>query len=323
MSFNKSEAGGSFAAQMNLKHLTAFYLVAKHGRLLQAANHLGLSVPTISLQIKTLESELGVQLFQHRPNKLILTEPGRVFFKEIKGVFDALDRAKSAVSMDGESYTGRISISLGSDIAKFFAPQIATFIREHARLSITLLARPSTETLSLVTEGEVDLGVGRFERIPRGIHGQMLLEYGVCLVFPRNHPLSRLRKLRLNDLTAYRLIVLARGSATRKAIDNAFARSGSEMQSIVEVGNCQSACDLARLGLGVALVHDICLATLRDKNLQSVDLTEYFSKTHVSLIYRDASSLSVAHRALIKIFTDNAQKENILQSTSSSRPSIK
>ncbi len=301
---------------MNLKHLTAFYLVAKHGRLLQAANHLGVSLPTISLQIKQLELALGVELFHHRPNKLILTEPGQVFFREIKSVFDALDRAKSAVALDGESYTGRISISLGSDIAKFFAPQIAAFLREHPKLSITLLARPSTETISLVTDGEVDLGIGRFERIPRGIRAERLLDYGVCLVFPRNHPLGRLRKPRLNDLTAYRLIMLARGSATRKAIDTAFERSGSEMQSIIEVGNCQSACDLARLGLGVALVHDICLATLHDKKLQSVDLTEYFTKTHVSLIYRDASTLGIAHRALIKIFTDNAQKEHTASSTS-------
>ncbi|MBI2985699.1 MAG: LysR family transcriptional regulator [Deltaproteobacteria bacterium] len=284
---------------MDTKKLRTFWLVAKYGNLLSAANRLKLSLPAVSIQLKKLERELGVPLFHHLPNKLILTDQGQVFLREVNKVFEALERAKAVVSDKADGYSGRISISLGSDIAKFFAPRIASFIRNHPRLGITLLARPSPETLSLVAGGEIDLGVGRFESVPRGIHKKKLLENGVSLVFPRNHPLSRKEKLGLADLAAYRLIMLTRSSETRRIIDSVFLRKRIEVENILEVGSCQSALDFVRLGLGVGLVHDMCVFAEPQKKILSRNVSEFFGVTAVFLIYRPAISLHPAYRALI------------------------
>jgi DNA-binding transcriptional LysR family regulator len=295
---------------MEFRNLRAFYLVARYGSLRRAANHLKLTLPAVSVQIKKLESELGVGLFHHRPNKLILTERGRAFLKEVNCVFEALERAREAASREEDSYSKKISISLGSDIAKFFASQIAAFIREHPKLSVTLLGRPSPETLSLVIEGEVDLGVGRFERLPRGVQGQKLLEDGVSLVFLRGHPLSRVAKIRLTDLLPYRMIALTRNTAPRKAIDYALMHNGIEIQNILEVGSCPAALELARRGLGVGLVHNVCIAAERDRKIACVDMSQFFGKTEVALIYRTRALLTPAHHALIEILVKNAQNSH-------------
>jgi DNA-binding transcriptional LysR family regulator len=293
---------------MDFKRLRAFYLVAKHGSLRRAANQLGLTLPTLSVQLKKLESELNVRLFHHLPNKLLITERGHLFLQEITRVLQALEKARATVSHQTDDLTGKVSISMGSDIAKYFAPRIAVFIKRYPRLALSILARSSRETLSLVLGGEVDIGIGRFKSTPRGIHRKKLLENGVWLAFPRNHPLSRRRNIGLKDLAAFRIITLTRNSETRKLIDSVFHRNRIAPEKMLEVGTCQSAIDFVRLGLGVALVHDACVAGELKSKVRYIDMSHLFGKGEVYLIHRTTGVTAPAQRAVINIFVDESSK---------------
>src|SRR3974377_2310471 len=138
---------------MDFKRLRAFYLVAKHGSLRRAANQLGLALPTLSVQLKKLENDLNVKLFHHLPNKLLITEHGQLFLQEITRVLEALEKARATVSNQTDDFTGKVSLSMGGDIAKYFAPRIALLIKHQPRLALCILARPSRETISLVSVG--------------------------------------------------------------------------------------------------------------------------------------------------------------------------
>jgi DNA-binding transcriptional LysR family regulator len=293
---------------MDFKRLRAFYLVAKHGSLRRAANQLGLTLPTLSVQLKKLENDLKVQLFHHLPNKLLITEQGHLFLQEITRVLEALEKAKAAVSKQTDDLSGKVSLSMGSDIAKYFAPRIAQLIKHQPRLALSILARPSRETLSLVLGGEVDLGIGRFKSTPRGIHREKLLENGVWLVVPRNHALSRRHNIGLKDLAAFRIITLTRNSETRKMVDAVFHRNRIELEKMLEVGTCQSAIDFVRLGLGVALVHDTCVVGEQRSKVHFMEMSNLFGKGEVSLIYRSNGLITPAQRALINIFVDESSK---------------
>ena len=295
---------------MDFRRLRAFHLVAKYGSLRRAANQLGLTLPTLSVQLKKLENELNVKLFHHLPNKLLITEQGHLFLQEITRVLEALERAKATVSNQTDDFTGKVSISMGSDLGKYFAPRIALFIKHHPRLALTILARPSRETLSLVLGGEVDFGIGRFSSTPRGMHREKLLENGVCLVFPRDHPLSRKHEIGLTDIAAFRIITLTRNSETRKLVDSAFHRNRIEPEKILEVGTCQSAIDFVRLGLGVSLVHDICVAGDL-KKLHFVNMSHVFGKAEVSLIRRTNAIITPAQTALMNVFIDAASNTKL------------
>jgi DNA-binding transcriptional LysR family regulator len=288
---------------MDIKRLKAFYLVAKHGSLLQAANHLKLSVPSVSIQIKKLESELNAALFQRLPNKLVLTDQGRVFVREAKNILDGVERAKASIETSPDASSGKLSLSMGTDIAKYFAPKIASFVRNQPRLEITLLARPSPETLSLVLGGDVDIGIGRFKSIPRGLVRRKLLENGVWCAFPHRHTLARKEKLDLSDLCEHRLITLTRNSGMRKNIDRVFRRNRIEPEGIIEVGSCQSTMDFVRLGLGIGLTHDLCVLSEPKNKLSFRDMSPIFGKAEVTVIYRRNSVLSTAHKALLEIIS--------------------
>jgi len=296
---------------MDFKRLRAFYLVAKHGSLRRAANQLGLTLPTLSIQLKKLESELNVKLFHHLPNKLRITERGDLFLQETTRVLEAVEKARAAVSYQTDDLTGKVSISMGSDIAKYFAPRIALLIKRYPRLAISILARSSRETLSLVLAGEVDIGIGRFKSTPRGIHRKKLLENSVWLVFPRNHPLSRRRNIGLKEVAAFRIITLTRNSETRKLIDSVFHRNRIAPEKMLEVGTCQSAIDFVRLGLGVALVHDACVAGELKSKVHYIDMSHLFGKGEVYLIHRTTGLTAPAQRAVMNIFVDESSKLRI------------
>jgi DNA-binding transcriptional LysR family regulator len=288
---------------MDIKKLNAFYLAAKHGSLLQAANRLKLTVPSVSIQIKKLESELKVELFQRLPNKLVLTERGHLFVGEAKNVLDSVERAKTSVEISPDASNAKLSLSMGTDIAKYLAPKIARFVKDHPRLGITLLARPSPETLALVLSGDIDMGIGRFKSIPRGLVRRKLLENGVWCVFTDGHPLARKQKLALTDLCEHRLVTLTRNSGMRKNIDRVFRRNGMEPEAIIEVGSCQATMDFVRLGLGAGLTHDLCVLADAKNKLSYRDMSPTFGKAEVTLIYRSNWIVSPVHQALLEIIS--------------------
>src|SRR5580704_7616640 len=103
---------------MDLKKLDTFRTVARYESLKRAADLGGLTVPAVSIQIKKLEEELGVKLFEHYPKKLVLTEKGRILLKEANRVFEAVEHAKASVAGSQDGYVGAVSVSLHTDLSK-------------------------------------------------------------------------------------------------------------------------------------------------------------------------------------------------------------
>jgi DNA-binding transcriptional LysR family regulator len=285
---------------MDLEQLRTFYFVAKYGSLPRAANYLKLTTPAISLRLKKFEENLKAKLFDRYPNRLELTDKGRLFLREVGHVFEAIDKLQAVIAPHPGSYSGRLTISLGRDLARFFAPQIAFFSRSHPLLRITILSRSSPETLPLVSEGSVDFGIGRFLKCPRGLKKKALLDSRIYLIAPRNHPLVRKNKISLTDISRYRLILHAEGAGTRKLIDAGFAQSGVELSNILEAGTCESIIELVHLGVGVGLVHDICLPTRKNKGIVRLEMSEFFKPIEVSIIYKTSVLSRPPCRALLE-----------------------
>jgi DNA-binding transcriptional LysR family regulator len=292
---------------MDLKKLDTFRSIARYGSLGRAATRQGLTLPALSIQLKKLEAELGAKLFDHRPNKLVLTDRGRIFLKEVNRVFEALDRAKASVEEPADEFVGNVSVSLATDIAKFFAPGIARFVQDHPKLNVAILARPSRETMSMVVNGDVDIGVGFFRKTRRGITKRKIGETDLALVFPRGHPIARIKRPSLKEIAEHRVVLRRRSSATRRFIDQAFSAQGVDLPNILEVARCQSAMDFVELGLGVGLVHTICACAEPHKKLVQVNMSRYFGHTDVAVITRSNATLGAAQRSLMQIFMDSSE----------------
>jgi DNA-binding transcriptional LysR family regulator len=285
---------------MDFRRLYVFHAVCKYGNIPRAAQQLKLTSAAVSIQLKKLERDIGATLFDRYPNKLVLTAKGHVFADELKTIFDILDRAIGAVSQSAGDYPTQISLSLTNDASRFFIPRIGSLIQNKPNPKIRILLRSSSETLLLVQSGEIDFGIGRYQQpLPAGIQRVKLFDDGISLVFPLSNPPHWVRRIRLEALAKSRLFLHSGTSTTRKLIDASFMRKNIAVDNVIEVSTCQAGIEFVRLGYGLGLVHKICVSETEDRGIGVVDMSRFFGRPQVSLIYRNQMHLAPGHRRVI------------------------
>ena len=126
---------------MDLRRIETFRLVALHGSLRHAANHFALTMRAVSIQIKTLEQESGIELFHRLPNKLVLTDRGRLFLTELAKIVAAIRHATDA-SQARNCPKARFRSRSDGDLTQYFAPAIAQSFRAMPAQSYRWLRPP-------------------------------------------------------------------------------------------------------------------------------------------------------------------------------------
>jgi DNA-binding transcriptional LysR family regulator len=270
---------------VDLRKLRALYLTAKHGSLRRAAARLNLTVPAVSFKIRRLEEDLGVELFQRLPNRLVLTQAGESFVAEVEAIFDRVERAFGTLS-SGTSPAGRLTVSIGSDVAWYFAPKISSFMKRFPAVELGLQIHKASETLDLLTEGVVDVGVNSFSTVPKALQRETIVRTTMSLACATEHPLLRRKAPRLEEIARHKLLVLPRHSTTRKMIERTFADAGVKPRGFIESGNCLTARAFAERDVGLAIVHTLCARHEPSMRLGYVDLGPTFGKIDISAVYR-------------------------------------
>lgn len=284
--------------RLDLKKLRAFALVAKHGSLRLAAARLNQTVPAISSKIRRLEQELGIELFERLPNKLILTGAGTHFLREVEAVFHRAEQALASLS-SAAAPAGRLSISTASDYSWYFAPRLSNFLKRHPGVQLDLQVYRGSDAIRALARGELDMSIGVFRKLPKALEKKTMVETTLSLVCPVGHPLLRGRVPKLSDIVRHNLIVLPRHGETRKLIDKALASNALKPASIVEVANCQIAGVFVENGVGLAIAHSLCMGHAHSENVSWIDLGRYFGKVALSVAYRRGATRTPLIRNLV------------------------
>jgi DNA-binding transcriptional LysR family regulator len=278
-------------------------LIAQKGSLRQAASQLNLTPAAASIRLKQLEANAQVKLFDHGPNKLTLTEDGRVFLEQVQRILEDLDNSLSLLHEKKGVCAGSISVALGTDMTFFLAPAIAAFVKDNPLVRLSLLARPSPDVLGLVMRNQANIGIGRYGSLPKTVKKIPLLRSGLVAIYPGDHPASLRRRLSLPDLASYELILLTSQSATRHAVNQVFFNSGLEIKTVIEAGTCFAIKEYVSLGLGVGLVHDTCMAGRNEPRLKMSDVSHLFGKSEILLIHREKKNFSLPHTRFVEAIT--------------------
>lgn len=279
---------------IDIKRLRAFVLVAKNGSLRRAASALRVSVPAVSIQIRRLEEDLDVQLFEHVGRRLVLTPTGQIFRTEVEAALEAVNHAIESVSPTA-SNSGRLALAMNNDLARRYATEITRFMKDYPTVDLSLRMRGSRGALTVVADGEADIGIGYFGEVPPGIAKRVLGKSGFSLVCGRAHPLAKKRRPSLAEVAAHRIITLPAPTSMGRRIAKAFAAAGVSPLGVVEVGNCETAREFAEKGIGLAIVHTACLGERWPKSLARIELGPSFGSVDIAAIHRAARRLSRPH----------------------------
>jgi DNA-binding transcriptional LysR family regulator len=244
---------------MELRHLHYFVAVADERNFTRAAQRLGITQPSLSSQIKQLETEMGTPLLRRETRGVELTDAGKLMFEEARVILADVERAKVGVGRRARGETGKINI--GSADGTFFHPLIPTIIHEFKKQypEVVLTLEESNTTLSLarVRAGAIDLA---FVRPPfydiNGLRFEPVVKEPVLMVLPAEHPLGRSKSAPLSALAQERIILFTRtiNPPVHDAILAAIARAGFSPHLAQEAPQVASAIPMVAAGLGVTLV---------------------------------------------------------------------
>ncbi len=153
----------------NLNNYRIFYTVASMGNISKAADKLYISQPAISKSISNLEKGLGVTLFSRTSKGVSLTEEGEILYQHIGSAFDSINQAEDEIKKIHDLGIGQLKIGVSTSLCKhILLDYLKDFIDENPHIKVTIRCHSTRNTMNLLAEGKIDLGLICETDIPKG-----------------------------------------------------------------------------------------------------------------------------------------------------------
>ena len=241
----------------NLSSYKIFYTVANTGNISKAAKELYISQPAISKSIQKLEESIGARLFERSSRGVTLTDAGELLYTHVKSAFETLTLGEDKLRRSIELGVGHLTIGVSSTLCKYvLLPYLKEFIKQYPHINISISCQSTNQTLKLLEEGKLDVGLIGKPYILKNIDFYGLHEIEDIFVATRNylHNLS-IRGIRKDQiLQNATLMLLDKENMTRQYIDDYFQRTHISLQDIIEVSNMDLVIEMAKVSLGVGCV---------------------------------------------------------------------
>jgi DNA-binding transcriptional LysR family regulator len=259
---------------MELRHIRYFLAVAETLNFRRAAEQLGISQPPLSTQIRQLEDELGVRLFERSSDGTFLTGPGHVFYDHALTILDGVDSALRDVRQAAGAKIGKLRVGWTSagDFTSFLPQAVHQFRIEYPGVSITLNEMVSFKQLIAVSEGKLDVGIAR--RPERNLDDTLevteIWSDRLVLAMRPEHPLAEREDVSIEDFKNEKIVACTSdsGIGINHVLRQMFSERGLT-PNVVQECNSTFVLGLVVAGLGVAVVP----STLRIPELRFIPIS--------------------------------------------------
>jgi DNA-binding transcriptional LysR family regulator len=288
---------------LNLNQLKIFHVSGKWLSFSAAAEELFLTQPAVTMQIRYLESYFNVKLFHRQGKRMELTEAGRVLYGYAQKIFDLAARAERTIWELKDLESGTLKIGTTKTYAKHFMPfLISSFQESHPGVHVILSEGSSAEIANSLIVHKNELGLIARSKYPPQIKVCSFRREELVLVFGRHHPLTRLRKISINDLAREPLILREKGSGTRDMIVDRYREAGIKPIILTEASNVDFIKELVETGNGISFVvksavqEELKRRTLKTRTLSSGPLF-----LNVDIVYLKNRNLSPSAQAFLEL----------------------
>jgi DNA-binding transcriptional LysR family regulator len=238
--------------------VVVFRAVADQRSFRKAAEELYLTQPAVSLQIKALEEDLGVQLFDRTGAHITLTEAGRVLLGYTQQVSSLLAQAEHDIASLSGEHAGHLALGASTTIAQYVLPRLlGEFHREYPRVHPTLISGNTERIVEAVQSQKIALGFIEGPSRSRDVKTEPFLEDELVLIASTAHELAERKSVSCSELTSIPLLMRERGSGTRHVIEMALERQGvkrSSLHVVMELDSTEAIKSAVEAGLGLGFV---------------------------------------------------------------------
>ena len=283
-----------------------FYVVAKEGSISKAASILFISQPAITLQIKKLESELGVSLFTRTKHGVVLTEEGSVLFEYIKSAIDNIINGENALSNLRNLDSGIIRIGASTTVSKHVViPYLEKFHEMYPKIEIQIVNSLTTNLLKELRNGNLDI---LFLNLPMDENKDLKIIpiTNVHDIFVGNKKYFDLTKgkISLEELNNYPLLFQKMPSNTRAYLNNYLKSNNTDLKPQLEVVSYNLIMDLVSAGFGIGYAtKEFIKSELEKKELYEIKVKPSIPKRYIGIATIDKKTPNYSVKKLIEMIT--------------------
>ena len=240
---------------MNLRDLRYFVALADTRHFGKAAERSFVSQPTLSAQIKKLETYLGVQLIERQPRKVTLTEMGARILPLARSILQESDEIVSLARNDHDPLSGKLKVALIPTIGPYLLPVVTRKLRKQLpRLKLMLYEYQTQPLLEKLRAGDIDLGILALPVPLDGLEARPLYDEDFTLAVPSNSPLAKRSNVKLDDLTGETLLLLEDGHCLRDQALDVCSRIDVKESEDYRATSLETLRQMVAAGLGITLL---------------------------------------------------------------------
>ena len=299
---------------LTLRQLQIFDAVMRCQSFTRAADALHLTQPAVSMQMRQLEEQVGVPLFDQVGKQIQPTDAGRELHRHAMIIAAKVQDLSSAMEEFRGVRRGELDLVVAST-ANYFAPKlIAAFCSRHAKVQVRLQVSNQEQILDMLTTSNKDLAIMGQPPEDAELVAQAFLDNPLVVIAAPTHPLVGKSRITLKHLERETFITREPGSGTRKASERHFSRHGVEFHSVMEMSSNEAIKQAveAGLGLGILSLHTLELE-LAMRRLAVLDVERFPIVRQWFVVHRKGKRLSTVAQAFLDFLIREARPLASLQ----------
>ena len=272
--------------------LKVFRTVAAEMSFRKAAEALHLSQPAVSQQIRSLEEETGVRLFDRgsgdgHGSQIALTEAGRVLLGYAESAAGTMAEAQRALAALNEDVSGELRLGASTTVAQYVLPRIlGSFLRQYPHVHLSVMSGNTERIAEAVAEREVALGIIEGPPMRRDVKTEPMVQDEMVLIAAPGHAWARAGSIAATELTQAPLLLRERGSGSRRVVERALKNAGIPLRSLrvtMELDSTEAIISGVEAELGVGFISrwavgkPLRLGTIRTVQVKGLEILRDFS----------------------------------------------
>lgn len=298
---------------MNLRQLRYITEVVKQGlNVSAAAETLYTSQPGVSKQIRQLEEELGVQIFERTGKQLTrVTLAGQAIIELANRTLTEADGIRQAAQEYSEPRTGKLAVATTHTQARYVLPPVVQeFLRRYGRVALQLHEGAPTQVADLVNKGVADFAIAtealeHFEDLVM----MPCYHWHRAIIVPPGHPLLQEDELTLEAVARHRLVTYGFAFTGNSMLDRAFRRRGVTPRLAFTAADTDVIKTYVRVGLGVGIIAKLAYDPKLDKDLHLLDASHLVEPSTTKIGFRRGSFLRQYMYEFIELFAPHLTRE--------------
>jgi LysR family transcriptional regulator, transcriptional activator of the cysJI operon len=271
-------------AQLENFRLKVFRTVAEHLNFRKAAEHLFLTQPAVTLQIKALEEDLGARLFDRAANRVTLTAQGSRLLDYANKIATLISAAEQEVGAQDGRISGELPLGVSTTIAQYVLPRLlGAFLDEHPGVQFALHSGNTSQVVQLLLENKLSVGLIEGPARDRGIRAEPFMQDELVLITP---PAFEPDLLSRDQLVLSSLLMREHGSGSRHVVETALEKAGLRLKSfkkVMDLDSTETIKSAVEAGLGIGFVSrwavskELELGALKFVHVRGLRITRHFS----------------------------------------------